>query len=241
MTTFVLLVGQTKNLGGKQLLSHTLHPTHEQLCWFYFQNIFKIWSLLTTYIATILIQNTILFHLGHCGSFQTSLSVSILAIIQPILNTVVRVSLPKLKSIFNWLKTEFSSLFKTHWRVPSMLTSNAKTSNAYRVLLLPSLVSSLTSSPTALPSVSSTAVLLASSLCLWLASYPTSASLLKLCPVSGMLFSILKKNDVWLIYNVLISAVWQSDSGIHLHTFSFISFSIMVYYRILNIVPCAIQ
>ena len=162
MTTFILLVGQTENLGGKQLLFHTLHPTHEQLCWLYFQNIFKIWSLLTTSIATILVQNTILFHLGHCGSLQGSLSVSILAILQSILNTVVRVIFPKLKSVLNWLKIDFSSVFQTHWRVPSMLTSNAETSNAYRVLHHLTLVSPLTSSLTALPSVSSTAVLLAS-------------------------------------------------------------------------------
>ena len=101
----------------------------------------------------------------------------------------------KIEINFELIKNWFSSLFKTHWRVPSMLTSTAKTSNAYRVLLHLTLVSSLTSSSTALPSVSSTALLLASLLYLWLASYPTSASLLKLCPVSGMLFSILKKID----------------------------------------------
>ena len=43
-----------------------------------------------------------------------------------------------------------------------------------------------------------------------------------------------------MIYSVvLISAVQQSDSVIHLYTFFFIFFSIMVYARILNIVPCA--
>ena len=50
--------------------------------------------------------------------------------------------------------------------------------------------------------------------------------------------------EVWLIYNVvLISAVQQSDSVIHIYiyTFFFIFFSMMVYHRILNIVPCAIQ
>ena len=36
---------------------------------------------------------------------------------------------------------------------------------------------------------------------------------------------------------VLISAVQESDSVIHMHTF----FSIMVYHRILNRVPCALQ
>ena len=46
--------------------------------------------------------------------------------------------------------------------------------------------------------------------------------------------------EVQLIYNiVLISAVQQSDSVIHI--FFFISFSIMVYHRILNIVSCAIH
>ena len=42
-------------------------------------------------------------------------------------------------------------------------------------------------------------------------------------------------------YNILISAVQQSDSVIHRYTFFFIFFSIMVYPRILNIAPCAIQ
>ena len=39
----------------------------------------------------------------------------------------------------------------------------------------------------------------------------------------------------------LISAVQQSDSVIHIYTFFFIFFSITVYHRMLNIVPCAIQ
>ena len=48
--------------------------------------------------------------------------------------------------------------------------------------------------------------------------------------------------EVQLIYNfVLASGVQQSDSDIHIYTFFFIFFSIMVYHRILNIVPCAIQ
>ena len=48
--------------------------------------------------------------------------------------------------------------------------------------------------------------------------------------------------EVLLIYSVvLISAVQQSDSFIHRYTFFFIFFSIMVYHRILDIVPCAIQ
>ena len=45
-----------------------------------------------------------------------------------------------------------------------------------------------------------------------------------------------------MIYNVvLISAVQQSDSVIHIYTFFFIFFVIMVYPRVLNIVPCAIE
>ena len=40
---------------------------------------------------------------------------------------------------------------------------------------------------------------------------------------------------------MLTSPVQQSDSVIHMHTFIFIFFSIMVYHRILNIVPCAIS
>ena len=44
--------------------------------------------------------------------------------------------------------------------------------------------------------------------------------------------------EVELIYNVvLISAVQQSDSVIHTYTFFFIFSSIMVFLRILNIVP----
>ena len=40
---------------------------------------------------------------------------------------------------------------------------------------------------------------------------------------------------------MLISAIQKSGSIIHIYTFFFIFFSIMVYHRILNIVPCAIQ
>ena len=48
--------------------------------------------------------------------------------------------------------------------------------------------------------------------------------------------------ELLLIYNfILISAVQQYDLVIHIHTFFFIFFSIMVYQKILNIVPCAIQ
>ena len=47
--------------------------------------------------------------------------------------------------------------------------------------------------------------------------------------------------EVQLIYNVvLISAVQQSNSVIQKYTFFKKFFSIMVYHRILNIVPCAI-
>ena len=46
---------------------------------------------------------------------------------------------------------------------------------------------------------------------------------------------------VQLIYSViLISTIQQSDSVIYTYTFFFIFFPIMVYHRILNIVPCAI-
>ena len=50
--------------------------------------------------------------------------------------------------------------------------------------------------------------------------------------------------EVELIYNVvLISTAQQSDLVMHtyIHAFFVIFFSIMFYYRILNIVPCAIQ
>ena len=48
--------------------------------------------------------------------------------------------------------------------------------------------------------------------------------------------------EVQLIYNVvLVSGVQQSDSVIHIYTFFFIFFSIMVYRRMLNIVPCVMQ
>ena len=45
--------------------------------------------------------------------------------------------------------------------------------------------------------------------------------------------------EVQLIYNVLISAVQQSDSVIHIYFL--ILFLIMVYLRISNTVPCATQ
>ena len=46
---------------------------------------------------------------------------------------------------------------------------------------------------------------------------------------------------MYLIYNVvLISAVQHSDSVIHIYTFFFTLFSIMVYPRLLNIVPLLI-
>ena len=46
-----------------------------------------------------------------------------------------------------------------------------------------------------------------------------------------------------LIYNVvLIYVAQQSDSVIYIYIFFFFTFiSIMVYHRVLNIIPCAIQ
>lgn len=46
--------------------------------------------------------------------------------------------------------------------------------------------------------------------------------------------------ELKLIYNVLISNVWCSDS-VYIYMFFFLFFPIMVYHRILNSVPCAIQ
>ena len=40
---------------------------------------------------------------------------------------------------------------------------------------------------------------------------------------------------------VLVSGVQQSDSVMYIYVFFFIFFSIIVYYKILNIVPYAIQ
>ena len=40
---------------------------------------------------------------------------------------------------------------------------------------------------------------------------------------------------------MLISAIQQSNSVIHIYTFFFIFFSIMVYHGILNRIPCALQ
>ena len=58
-----------------------------------------------------------------------------------------------------------------------------------------------------------------------------------------LIFFFFKKiyfTDVYLIYNVvLISTVQQSDSVIHIYFIS-VFFSI-AYYRILNILPCAMQ
>ena len=42
-------------------------------------------------------------------------------------------------------------------------------------------------------------------------------------------------NGVQLIYNVLVSGVQLSDLVMHVYVFFFVSFSIMVYYRIWNI------
>ena len=44
------------------------------------------------------------------------------------------------------------------------------------------------------------------------------------------------------MYNVvLITAIEQSDSVIHIYTFFFYILSIIIYHKILNIVLCAIQ
>ena len=57
-----------------------------------------------------------------------------------------------------------------------------------------------------------------------------------------ILFLIYFKTEVQFIHSVmLISAVQQGDSVIHMYTLFFRFFSIMVYPRILNIAPCAIQ
>ena len=48
--------------------------------------------------------------------------------------------------------------------------------------------------------------------------------------------------EVYLIYNVLlVSGIQQSDSVIHIYLSFIRFFSIIGYYKILNIVPCAIQ
>ena len=67
--------------------------------------------------------------------------------------------------------------------------------------------------------------------------------MLSLC---NLFFFRIKKNEGQLIYKVVLIFVQQSASAVHIyiyiHTHSFfIFFSIMVYHRILNIVPCAIQ
>ena len=48
-------------------------------------------------------------------------------------------------------------------------------------------------------------------------------------------------SDVQLIYNVLVSGVQQGDSVLHIHLSFFTFFSIMNFYKILNIAPCGIQ
>ena len=50
-----------------------------------------------------------------------------------------------------------------------------------------------------------------------------------------------KKIEFLFIYSVvLVSGVLQNDSVVYTYTFFFIFFSIIVYYKILNIVPSAI-
>ena len=52
------------------------------------------------------------------------------------------------------------------------------------------------------------------------------------------LFFFFKKIEVQLIYNVvLVFGIQQSDLVIHIY----ILFQILFYYKIMNIVPCAIQ
>ena len=63
-----------------------------------------------------------------------------------------------------------------------------------------------------------------------------------ICFLKNFYFSLFFFIEVQLIFSVvLISAIQQSDSFIHIHTLFFILFSITVYRRILNIVPCALQ
>ena len=58
------------------------------------------------------------------------------------------------------------------------------------------------------------------------------------CDLSVVLFF---KTEVYLIYNVMFnSAVQQSDLVMHRYTF-LIFLSIMVYHRMLNVVPSALQ
>ena len=70
-----------------------------------------------------------------------------------------------------------------------------------------------------------------------------------LCPVTAppplpALFFLNFLIGVELIYNVvLVSGVQQNDSVIHMYTYLFFFrfFSIIGYYKILNVVPCALQ
>ena len=60
--------------------------------------------------------------------------------------------------------------------------------------------------------------------------------------ILSVFFLLLLK--IQLIYNVVfVSGLQQSDWAIHTHTHTFFSrfFSMIGYYKILNIVPCAIQ
>ena len=55
------------------------------------------------------------------------------------------------------------------------------------------------------------------------------------------IWSFVFKIEVWLIYNVvLVAGIQQSDSIIYLYIIFFRLFSIIVYYKMLNTVPCAI-
>ena len=79
--------------------------------------------------------------------------------------------------------------------------------------------------------------------CLWMSCINENSLFIfvpRACPLSWLdIFFYINFIEVQLIYNVvLISTIQQSDSVVHIYTFFFIFFSIMVYHRILNIVPC---
>ena len=55
------------------------------------------------------------------------------------------------------------------------------------------------------------------------------------CYIKAIILIICLFIEAWLIYNLFLPAVEQSNSVIHMY------FSTMLYYRILNIVPCTIH
>ena len=72
------------------------------------------------------------------------------------------------------------------------------------------------------------------------AQYPNYLAIVS--PFFSLFFYFYVLIGVHLIYNaVFISAVQHSDSIIHTYTFLFRFFSCIGYYKILRIVPCAIQ